>query len=232
LLASPPGDSDDAEARLHADAELCRRFREQKYQGPDWEQYVEQLLGYGISRMRLLVVTGIIFEEKIMFGRTSRCSGLLGQPAEIDELINDVVLAGFAIFFRKGLIDGRWSPTGGASLTTYFVGACKLAFKDQYEARHKRHHRVADNEHLCNDLSPFLPERCTMPDDHFEELLDLLTSVIGVEAMEIFKKIRDGYLQKEIAATMPNATEKSVERLIARARAKARPFRPEGWRDK
>ncbi|USX49078.1 ECF-type sigma factor [Lentzea sp. HUAS12] len=232
LASSADGPSEFAEtgSRLQGDAELCRRLRELKYQGPEWEEFVDALTSYGIARLRLLISTGVIFEEDTVFGRTQRYSGLLDQPGEADELIDDVVLAGFAIFVRKGLVGRQWDPAKGASLTTYFMGACKLAFRDVYQARRRRHRRVFEHEHLCDDLSPFLFDHETLNDDDCEELLDQLTDVLGGEVMQMFGMVRDGYLQSEIAEHF-GVTAKTVERRIAHARAKVRGFRPKNWRE-
>src|SRR5262249_8550976 len=43
------------------------------------------------------------------------------------------------LFVRDALIEGSWSPEGGASLTTYFVGACLAVFPNAFRRWHTEH---------------------------------------------------------------------------------------------
>jgi DNA-directed RNA polymerase specialized sigma24 family protein len=58
----------------------------------------------------------------------------LAQPVseeEAEQLTEDVV-ANSILGFQKLLRKGRWSPEGGASLATFFVGQCIICFPNQY----------------------------------------------------------------------------------------------------
>ncbi|MFJ6777857.1 hypothetical protein [Streptomyces yangpuensis] len=51
---------------------------------------------------------------------------------EGSQVVTDTVIKGSTLFREHGLVRGKWTPEGGASLTTYFVGAGLLAFNPVY----------------------------------------------------------------------------------------------------
>lgn len=44
------------------------------------------------------------------------------------------MIEGMELFRERGLIQGKWTPRGGASLTTYLVGAAVRSFRPAYMA--------------------------------------------------------------------------------------------------
>ncbi|SER25064.1 helix-turn-helix transcriptional regulator [Actinokineospora terrae] len=208
-----PRPAEDAAARRRADIALCAYFREQKYQGPDWECFVHHLLAYGLGRTRMRLAA-----RALLPGRSY--SGPAGAPGDLDELASDIVLAGFALFVKKGLVESGWSPHGGASLATYFDGACKLVFKSQYTRWCERHRRdatvdIAGLDEVLADTSPHADSS-----DLLDRLLDILTEV----ETTIFLLISEGFSHTEIAAHL-DLTPRAVEGRVTRARQKVEPFR-------
>lgn len=57
---------------------------------------------------------------------------LTWETDEVQSLANDTVSQGILDFRERALIGGGWSPQGGASLKTYFVGRCVFAFPNFY----------------------------------------------------------------------------------------------------
>jgi DNA-directed RNA polymerase specialized sigma24 family protein len=57
---------------------------------------------------------------------------LCRSPEECDALAIDVIAAAVQDFEKYALKRRRWSPTGGASLRTWFIGTCSLVFPRAY----------------------------------------------------------------------------------------------------
>lgn len=208
------GRGDDRGARRRADAVLCSYFRQQKYQGPDWDYFVHELLSYGLTRTRLLLASRA-------FVRDRRYPMLGCSLDDLEELASDIVLAGFTLFVRKGLVGGEWSPAGGASLATYFDGACRLVFRDQYQkwARRRFDSRVELHDRMDSMLlAPGGGEDGI-------DLLDQLTAVLDEDEVRIFLLISEGYSQSEIG-TWFGVSEKAVGGRVYRARQKVAPYLP------
>lgn len=49
-----------------------------------------------------------------------------------DHLMHDALVSGLDYFERRALRERLWTPAGGASLKSFFVGAVVLTFKDAY----------------------------------------------------------------------------------------------------
>lgn len=59
---------------------------------------------------------------------------LRNSEEERDGLALDVISRAVVDFRRNALLKRRWTPTGGASLRTYFIGTCALHFPRAYSA--------------------------------------------------------------------------------------------------
>lgn len=214
--------ADDLEARRRADVTLCAYFREQKYQGPDWDYFVHQLLSYGLTRTRLMLASRAFVRDRP--GRRYSMEGC--SLDDLEELASDVVLAGFTLFVRKGLVGGEWSPTGGASLATYFDGACRLVFKDQYEkwARRRLDSKVELHDQMDSLLLP------SGRDEDGSGLLDRLTLVLDEDEVLIFLLTSEGYSQSEIGKRF-GISEKAIGGRVYRARQKIAPYLPQHGRE-
>jgi RNA polymerase sigma-70 factor (ECF subfamily) len=135
-LSTDQPEDDDRQSRLAGDAALCAYLREQKYQGPDWERFVHELLAYGLTQTKIMLcVMGVV--------PSATRTGTLADRGDLDELVNDIVMSAFRLFVRRGLVGGEWVPGKGTSLTTYFNGACRLVLKEKCRDWRKRALKVA-----------------------------------------------------------------------------------------
>jgi hypothetical protein len=124
----------DAESleRRQADLELRNELARAGFCGPGWDRYAWELARYGYAVMMAWLETGE------MFNRCAAKGCNLGSPKlewSLDDrvgLANETVALAVNNFRKHALIKGKWTPNGGVSLKTYFVGACIFAFPNVY----------------------------------------------------------------------------------------------------
>jgi DNA-directed RNA polymerase specialized sigma24 family protein len=115
--------------RLGSDRALYDLLAAQGFTGARYEMFRAELAAYALPIMRAWLRRGLIFAYCKQKGRPVAASEIdrrdLAQV--VDErigLANETVAAALNMFHDKALVGGGWSAKGGASLTTYFVGAC------------------------------------------------------------------------------------------------------------
>jgi DNA-directed RNA polymerase specialized sigma24 family protein len=122
----------DSLERRQADVELHNELALADFRGPGWDRYAWELACYGYAVMMAWLETGEIFSQCA----AKSCN--LGSPPlewtsdDRAELANEAVALAVSNFRRQALIGGKWTPHGGASLKTYFIGACVFAFPNVY----------------------------------------------------------------------------------------------------
>jgi RNA polymerase sigma-70 factor (ECF subfamily) len=129
---------DDREDRLADDAALYARLQAQKFQGPEWERFVHELLAYGLTRVKATI--GVMH---IVLPVSGAC--IPASRGDVEELANDVVLAALRVFVKCGLVERRWNPACGGSLKTYFVGACKLVLREKLHDWTRRAQKISSD---------------------------------------------------------------------------------------
>lgn len=125
-----PEATDDV--RLAGDRELYQILRSEGFSGRNFEEFVGVLIQYGVA-----VVRGWAFKGELVGKCRSR--NVRGLPASDPlsnssvgearrlELVYDIVADGIINFTDTALKGGRWTPGGGASMKTFFIGACLFA---------------------------------------------------------------------------------------------------------
>jgi hypothetical protein len=93
-----------------------------------------QGLAYGYQ-----IVYGFVVSGRINFECHRKNIPLRFDPGEwsredIEDLTQETVARASGIFRDRALVGGEWSPDGGASMATYFVGTCVLSFAAVYRA--------------------------------------------------------------------------------------------------
>src|ERR1044072_5129280 len=133
---------DDEAARAAAEAlerrEGDRRLRDElvrnNYSGRVWEEFEIELVRYGLAVVNAWLLTGEMFRQC----HRKKCRpGLppdVWDDADRESVANFTVAQAVKDFLDKALRQGRWQPEGGASLKTYFIGACVFAFPNAYRA--------------------------------------------------------------------------------------------------
>lgn len=127
----------ESPASRAADKELRDELESAGFAGPKYRLFEEELTRYAMSVRRAWMYTGRIFKLTAARGHT-----LYPTDAELEDLhcSSDTreglaamtVSAALPRFRQQALIDGGWSVEGGASLGTYFMGACLYAFPNEF----------------------------------------------------------------------------------------------------
>ncbi|MGW5745401.1 hypothetical protein [Amycolatopsis sp. NPDC003861] len=113
---------------LDHDLRLLMALLDEGFEGLIWSELADRLARYGLSVIGAWLVTGEIYERTTHKGRPVRPAVPPLTSDERTALAIDTVSEGIKLFRRRGLEHGDWNPTGGARLSTYFIGACVLCF--------------------------------------------------------------------------------------------------------
>jgi DNA-directed RNA polymerase specialized sigma24 family protein len=126
--------------RLVADRALVARIRQTNGAGQAWEELATVLDTYARPILRAWIFSTRIFAECWRKGVHVDASLLrrvrpYDRPwcdHEADDLASETILRAFQ-GFRRQLLAGRWDPSMGASLTTFFIGQCLFHFPNVYQ---------------------------------------------------------------------------------------------------
>jgi DNA-directed RNA polymerase specialized sigma24 family protein len=132
-----PEDEDqngEAESRLPADELLVQAVLEEGLGGLRHQRLNRELVRYAVPVLKQLVASGQI---RVKCHRLSRpVGGLSGVRRfllnDLDDFAQEMVTRALPLFTEAVFVDRRWSPEGGASLTTYFINGCVRHFPDIY----------------------------------------------------------------------------------------------------
>jgi DNA-directed RNA polymerase specialized sigma24 family protein len=231
-LAASAVESDEARAaRREADRRIVEILRQDGFTGPRFTRACQGWMDYSWRTMIKWMRTGDIFERSARAGRPvpphRRTTHWTAEDRH--EIATGAVIDGRELFTEYGLVRGRWSPHGGASLTTYFVGATVRSFRPVYNRwyddranRHTELNRQPGREGQEGVLAqiPFQPgaDPGSAAILH-DEVLHLLEQISDPQLREALCLRAVGYTQRE-AAQHVGLTEKALERKASRARAR------------
>ena len=223
------------------DAELIRAFRKEDFSGLLYERFETELARYGISVLRAWMYSGYIF--KLL---TRRRFSVNPTEAELRELAEDsdareelatmTVAVTLRKFRRNALHGGGWTAEGGASIATYFIGACLFDFPNEFRKRRvyiQRHTRAVDREKVVLDAEPRGP---TDPADIAvgnARVRDDLERLDDERTQAVVAFTLDGYHQDEIVELVDGVRSvRAVEGIMYRWRTKQKSdLRKEGRHD-
>ncbi|MFD3430705.1 hypothetical protein [Nocardia fluminea] len=132
------GDDEEAAEMLRrraADADMLELLRSCGVKGPVWDRFTESLLEYAPQVLDVWVANRKIYQELWRLNVPLRVHEDEKQRLSVDadyreELVNNAI-GDAVVKLRTEILTGTgWSPTGGASLSSYFVGKCAIAFAD------------------------------------------------------------------------------------------------------
>jgi hypothetical protein len=123
-------------ARREQDRELIARLAKSNFEGSGQELFEAELAAYGYPVMMAWTRTGEIIKKTAEKGRPLRVPGDGPGWSREDrsELSSETVGRALAFFREKVLRPGAWDHTRGATIKTYFVGACLFQFPNVYQA--------------------------------------------------------------------------------------------------
>lgn len=208
--------------RLAADVELVNRLMWAQYEGLEWRLFRRALAQYGVPVLCKWILSGRIFSECATkgFGRLPR------RRRDRDDALGiagETVARALPYFRDRVLIPGVWDAARGASVRTYFIGACVLHFPNVYT-------RSLGSEWLLNRLDQSGEgdaifaladrDRFSRPDARVELVSDF-RAIGDPQTQEIVLRRAAGYSHKEIA-TQLRTSAKAVELRLYHLHRKAR----------
>jgi DNA-directed RNA polymerase specialized sigma24 family protein len=201
--------------RLSADVELIDRLMWAGYDGPEWKLFRTALAQYGVAVLYRWTLSGRIFVECERKGL-----GALPRRKHHDRddalgIAGETVARAFLFFRDRVLVKGVWDPARGASVRTYFVGACVLHFPNEYRRalggeRLGQHHSLAGED----DMAIWEGSYFSRPDARAELASDF-RAIRDTKTREIVLLKADGYAEREIAR-MLGTSRKAVESRLYR----------------
>jgi len=221
--------------RRVADQELLDRLAACDFTGRSYRRFEEELAAYAMSVLRGWMYSGYIFELAAARGfpmhpTETEIEELFRDSGAREELANMTVAKALLRFKDHALVGGGWRFEGGASLPTYFMGACLYGFPNEFRARRvqqrkwtRAHQIEATNlEPVANPVSdPAVIATGKLRVCGDLERLDKRTQAIVALTL-------DGYSQEEIAELLDEPSPRAVEGVLYRWRTKQKPRIHEG----
>lgn len=123
-------------ARREEDRELIARLAKSGFEGPGQELFEAELAAYGYPVMMAWTRSGGIIRKAAEKGRPLSVprDGPGWSREDRSELSAETVGRALVFFREKVLRAGAWDHTRGATVKTYFIGACLFQFPNVYQA--------------------------------------------------------------------------------------------------
>ena len=243
-------DTDEHDEAHQAAEQLTRHWEDlaryedlaaQGFAGVGYELFTADLAAYGYPVIRSMLRRGVVFQYCADRGRpvrvTARDREHLTTPGSDSEAGDDRTELSLETnaraleFFRKYvLLPGAWSVEGGASLNTFYVGACLFAFPNVFQrwaGERRRTVPVLPQGEADESSSAAWSATGTNLDlDPATTVVSALTVAHELDAMPARTRavaervVFDGAPFAEIAAQL-GMTERAVEGLLYRYRVDA-----------
>ncbi|MER7638136.1 hypothetical protein [Streptomyces sp. NPDC126522] len=209
------------------DRQILLLLAQDGFQGSRYDLFVEELVRYGISVLRGWMHSGFIFQLVAQRG-----FGL--QPHELDleelatqsevreELATMTVARALPRFRQTALVEGGWTFEGGASITTYFMGACIYRFPNEF----RRHRAAAERQRRALQRQQTVYENPAGPRSTADEVLgkmwvrEELENITDPRTRTVVALTLDDYTQEEIQQMLDEKSVRVIEGLLYRWRKK------------
>ncbi|MFE4634871.1 hypothetical protein ACFRJ1_16060 [Streptomyces sp. NPDC056773] len=224
--------ADESEAqraqRLRNDAKIVEVLRKDGFEGPRYDKVIERLTVYTWSTMVKWCGSGEVFRRTAAVRRPVP-SGLIVPGWSSDdrlEIATDTVINGIKVFRDYGLVEGRWHPAGGASLSTYCMGAVIRAFRPVYKAWYDGR-RIEQAELRRSGVDDGIDPMVSIPDQRAVDPCQAVAThdeIHQVLSLAKDDKTREGLVlyaagcTQEEAAERVGLTRKALERRTHRLR--------------
>ncbi|MGW5703879.1 RNA polymerase sigma factor [Amycolatopsis japonica] len=120
--------------RRRYDQQLYAALSAEGFDGHGWRRFADELARYGHAVLVAWQRTGAIFAQCQLKGRPLGAVPATWTEQDRIDLASDVVVSAINLFRQKAKAGQGWTFSGGASLRTYFIGACVLAYPTIYRA--------------------------------------------------------------------------------------------------
>jgi hypothetical protein len=213
--------------RRAADQELRDELASCDFDGRRYQKFEAELARYGMSVLRGWMYSGYVFQLA-----AGRGFALHPSDRELEELHRDsdvreelatmTVALALPRFREHALVRGGWRYDGGASLATYFMGACLYVFPNEFRKR-----RVQLKKWRLQDYGD--PAVTAPQADHIADPAVLAVGNIRVcddlsradpRERAIVALTIDGYSQDEIVEMLGEQSVRAIEGVLYRWRTK------------
>lgn len=213
-------------ARSAADAALIASLRQQGFTGRAFDRFNDELASYGIGVMRGWLHSGYAFTATATRGKDLHPSDREREDLTFDaetrhELADMTVARALPRFREQALVEGGWRPDKGASITTYFIGACTLVLPNEFRRWRTQRLRWGQGVQTAEDLArrertdSVITDAGTLAIGRQRVLDDL--SRLSPRTQAVVALRLDDYSEAEIAE-MLGTTERAVEGILHRWR--------------
>jgi DNA-directed RNA polymerase specialized sigma24 family protein len=197
---------------LAADQELLDALMWRGYSGPAWQAFSHALAAYGYQVVLAWCLSGRIFVEcgRKGFGLPKKAARRITRD-DASELACETVAASIVYFRDHVLVPRVWDPTRGASLKTFFIGACVMGFANVYRQWRLENGTLT----FVGDVhapSPTGSSNAAVACD-----IERMFASVPPRDRELLRLAGLGYTQIEIAELL-RTTRKAVERRLGRLR--------------
>uniref|UniRef100_UPI003F499155 hypothetical protein n=1 Tax=Amycolatopsis sp. CA-082387 TaxID=3239918 RepID=UPI003F499155 len=125
-------------ARLGGDTQLYERLAEQNFTGTEYKLFRAELAAYGLPVLRSFIRRKLIYrmcqDVHRPVSATEEVREHLARHVEDRlELAGETIARALRLFERYALHERNWSPERGASLKTFFIGACVRSFSAAFK---------------------------------------------------------------------------------------------------
>lgn len=213
--------------RLRADVDAVLTLQLSNFSDEAWEPLATALVEYGFAVMRAWTASGRIFKELA----ASRSFAKVSPPPEgwltseeAESIAGEVVTLALRAFKEDVLAKGVWDARRGASLSTFFVGQCKLQFPNVFRRWRDGEERARAWRDLdptgvhLHGHAPRDPARAVQDDDAVYAILEQMHPRT---ARVMYRKFVQGHSYDEIAADLDDIKDaKAAENLVTRERKK------------
>ena len=140
-------------ARREEDRDVIARLAKSNFEGPSQDLFEAELAAYGYPVMMAWTRTGEIIKKTKEKGRPLQIpfDGPGWSREDRSELSSETVARALFFFREKVLRAGAWDHNRGATIRTYFVGACLFQFPNAYqrwqaERQHWNRHPIVSTD--------------------------------------------------------------------------------------
>ncbi len=193
-----------------------RRLALAGFEGHEWEAFRADLAGYAIARIRTWTANGKIFAlcASQGFGSLPVADR---TPEDAEDLAVETVAEALNFFRDRVLMKKRWKAEGGASLKTFFIGACLRRFSNTYRRWYAEMSRAAQLR-SPEGVDAMARGTVRLP-DHGLLMSAELEAVLATASDDVTREIvllrAAGHSENEIAKEL-DITRKAVEGRLGR----------------
>lgn len=218
---------DGSQGQVAGDRKLVEVLAACGFAGPGFDRFRDELARYAVSVLSAWMYSGYVFQLAARRGLVLRPTA-----AELDELHRDpsvrqelavmVVAVALPAFREHALVGGGWQADRGASLTTYFLGACLTVFPNEFRKHRSQRQRWQAQDASGQKAAGSRPAATGDPADLIagtmrvrEDLAHMDPRTRAIVALRM-----DGYREEEIAELLGEASVRAVEGVLYRLRVR------------